>query len=72
MTPSEEKEIPFVAYGNDELVEKPDAGDFADCPNCKKQHKIKFGTTDGKENKFLGYISCGKKSYLASLAGKLL
>ena len=66
------KEIPFVAYGNAELAKKPDASDFAECPKCKKEHKIKFGTTDGKESKLLGFVSCGKHSYLVTLNGKLL
>ena len=66
------KEIPFVTYGNAELALKEDAGDFAKCPNCKKQHRIKFGTVDGKESKSLGFISCGKIDYLATLNGKLL
>ena len=64
------REIPYIAYGNDELALKKDAGDFAKCPKCQKQHKIKFGTIDGKESKLLGFISCGKKDYLATLSGK--
>ena len=47
------------------------AGDLR-CPRCKKQHKIKFGTIEGKESKLLGFISCGKNDYLATLNGKLL
>ena len=66
------EEIPFIAYGNDELAKKPDAGDFVKCPKCKKQHKIKFGVVEGKESKLLGFISCGKKEYLATINGKLL
>jgi len=66
------KEIPFVSYSNSELAEKLDAGNFAKCPKCKKRHKIKFGTIEGKESKMLGFIDCGKGSYLATLNGKLL
>ena len=66
------KELPFIAYGNNELAEKPDAGELAKCPKCEKQHKIKFGTVGGKENKMLGFISCGKEAYLATINGKLL
>ena len=66
------EEIPFVAYSNNELAEKPHAGDFTKCPRCKKQHKIKFGMSEGRENKLLGFISCGKHSYLVTLKGKLL
>jgi len=66
------EEISFIAYGNEELAEKSDAGNFARCPRCKKQHKIQFGATEGKENKMLGFISCGKYDYLATLKGKLL
>lgn len=67
-----EKEIPFVVYGNDELALKPEAGDFVKCPKCKKQHKVEFGTADGKENKKFGFIYCGKDAYLATFAGKQL
>jgi len=66
------KEIPYVSYGNAELVKKPDAGNFAECPKCKKHRRIEFGTTEGKENKTLGFISCGKEAYLVSINGKLL
>ena len=66
------KEIPFVAYGNDELALKKDAGKFAPCLKCNKKHEIRFGTVDGKESKLLGFISCGKNDYLATLNGKLL
>ncbi len=64
--------MPFVLYGNDELAEKSIAGNFAICPNCKKKHKIEFGTVDGKESKLLGFLSCGKSDYLVTLDGRLL
>ena len=68
------KKIPFVAFGNNELDEKPLAGDKAKCPKCGKYHKIKFGT-DKKTDKtsyIIGYVDCGKDCYMVSLNGRLI
>ena len=62
--------LPFLAVGSNELGEL--AGTHAACPKCFKQHKIKYGTTDGKENKMLGFVNCGKQSFLVTIEGKLL
>ena len=63
---------PFLAVGNDELGDP--VGDKAVCPNCKKKHKVKYGTDkDGKESKLLGFVSCTDGgSYLVSISGELL
>ena len=67
-------EIPFVAFGNNELINKQNAGKFAICPNCHKKHKIKYGTNvETKEIcKDLGFVKCGKESYLVSVKNKLI
>lgn len=67
------KEIPFIAVGNNELDEMEPIGETALCPNCKKKHKVEYGTDeDGNESKVLGFVNCGKKSYLVSVDGKKL
>ncbi len=44
------------------------------CPKCKKTHKIKYGidTKTKKISKLLGFVDCGKESYLVTIAGKLI
>lgn len=72
---NKEEEIPFVAFGNEELIDQPLADDFADCPNCKKKHKIEFGTNSetGEVSKMLGFVNCEDgESYLVTLNGKVL
>ena len=72
---NKEEEIPYFAIGNNELRNKPVIGKFAICPNCGKKHKVKYGKTqleDGTwvESKLLGFVNCGKNSYLVSVEGK--
>ena len=71
---SGEEEIPYVAFGNDELKNKSLAEDTAICPKCKKKHKIEYGTDEktGEVTTMVGFITCGKISYVVSLAGKLI
>jgi hypothetical protein len=74
------EKIPYFAIGNDELAKKKKAGKTAKCPKCGKQHVIKYGTSrimlpsgkmsKSKKSKSLGFISCGKKSFLATIDGK--
>jgi hypothetical protein len=64
------EEIPFVAFGNDEIEKMPEAKNYIIHKLCGKKHKIKYGTTDGKENRMLGFINCGRKAYLATINGK--
>jgi hypothetical protein len=67
-----EKDIPFVAFGNNELKNKPIAGKTIKCKKCGKMHKIKYGTTDGKINKMVGFTECGKSLYMVTLDGKVV
>ena len=67
----------MFAIGNDELDSLPSAGKTAKCPVCGEMHKIKYGeviSEDGTKKPFntLGFINCGKKSYLVSVKDKLI
>ena len=65
---------PYIAIGNGELDNNEDAGEEATCPNCGKKHKIEYGTRvdTGEISKMLGYVSCGKNTYLVAVDNKLL
>lgn len=72
-------EIPFVAFGNEELKQFPEVsdGDLIKCPNCKKHHKLKDGRgrTNGGPWHYsttLLVYKCGKNSYLGAIYGKRL
>lgn len=66
------EELPFVAFGNNELAEKPPVGKTVQCKNCGKRHKVKYGTDTktGKVSDLLGFVSCGDKDFLVAVAGK--
>lgn len=69
--------IPYFAIGNNELAEKQKIGKTVKCKVCGKRHKVCYGETinqDGTKtpSKLLGFITCGKSSYLVSVAGKKL
>ena len=71
------KEIPFFAISNDEIEKLKPIGKMAKCPNCNKQHKIKFGhkiLPNGEKELYtgMGFVNCGKKSFLVSINGKKL
>ena len=66
------KELPYFAIGNEELVDKKPVGRTATCPKCKKKHLVEYGTTEGKINNTLGFVTCKKTTYLVSVAGKEL
>ncbi len=72
-------EIPFVAFGNDELDKFPPVndGDFIACPRCKTRHKLKggMGRTDGGPLRYSTTVltyKCGKNAYLGAVKGKLI
>ena len=76
MKSKEKKEMPFLAVGNEEIENNPTVkkGDMIDCKKCGGKHPLKYGkdAKTGKENSLLGFINCGKKSYLVSIDNKLL
>jgi hypothetical protein len=64
---------PFFAIGNEELADLPQVdGETVPCPHCGELRKLTYGTTNGVENRLLGFVKCGDVSYLATLGGKLL
>lgn len=67
--------IPYVAFGNKELVRQPVLKDEILCPRCGKKHKVIYGKEilpDGTEveSKSLGFYTCKGKNYLAGVNGK--
>jgi hypothetical protein len=74
----EEKEMPFVAYGNGEINSWSErVGDTATCPNCGKAHEVKYGEkvnadSTRQPSKMLAFVSCGEKSFLVGIQGKVI
>lgn len=77
------KSVPFFAIGNNELAEKKPIGKTVLHKLCGKRHIVKYGTSrkydpvtkkygEPEESKTLGFVNCGKKFYLVSVAGKEL
>ena len=67
----------MFAIGNNELKELKPVGLFVKCKQCGKKHNVRYGKIvlpDGIKvpTKMLGFINCGKESYLVSVNGKLL
>jgi hypothetical protein len=63
----------MLAIGNGELDSNPPIGKSIRCPHCNKSHSVKYGKDkDGVESKLLAFYSCGEKTYLAGINGRLL
>lgn len=67
----------MFAIGNNELDQLEPIGKKTKCPQCGKQHEVKYGekvNPDGTKepSKLLGYVNCGKKSYLVAVKGMRL
>jgi len=62
-------EVPFVAFGNEELEEKPFARDTVICKVCGKEHRIHY-----RNNREVGFITCPDNGgeYLVAVKGKLI
>jgi hypothetical protein len=69
------KDVPFIAFGNDELskmsvVKKTDK---ITCPKCGKKHKLECATnSEGQKTDLLMFYNCGGKSYLGAISGRLI
>lgn len=65
------KEIPFVAFGNNELGGPIAKGDLFQCDKCDGQHRIELGTNTetGKESDAIQFYKCGNNTYLAGIGG---
>ena len=62
---------PYIAVGNNELVEE--LGEEILCPHCDKTHEVQYGTDeDGNETRILAFYKCDVtgKSYVAGIDGK--
>jgi len=64
----------MFAVGNEELGRDITNDKTAKCPNCGKNHKLRWGvdTKTGLETKTLGFVRCKKSSYLVAVGGKTI
>ena len=68
----------MLAIGNEELAKAETLGKTIKCPQCGKNHKVKYNGTitsrDGRTrpNDLLATYKCKGKLYLAGIAGKSL
>jgi len=67
--------VPFIAFGNDELKKMPDLGEEIVCPYCGEKHKVEYGkkvlsNNTRIEDKTLAYVRCGNEIYLVGINGK--
>ena len=64
----------YFAIGNNELSGKKPISSITECPNCRKKHRVKYGTDTktGEISKLLGFVNCGEEQFLVSVAGKKL
>ena len=74
-----EKELPFVAFSNEELEDCEPLGEEVICPNCGEKHKVEYGEKvleDGSKvpSKLLAFTKCDKNdaTYLVGIEGKLI
>ena len=64
---------PYIAVGPDELGDPLGVGDTHECASCGRAHLVEGGTDQhGKPSTLLGFVKCGEKLFLVSLAGKRL
>ena len=68
--------IPYIGFGNEQLEKQPIIrdGDGIICPHCGDVHHVQAGTdmkTGEKTDSILSY-TCGAKTYLAGVSGKLV
>jgi len=61
----------FVAIGNDELGDRVPDDAKIQCVRCGNTHQIEYGTKDGKESRFLGFVRCGDSTYVVTIDGRL-
>lgn len=73
----QEEEIPFVAFGSDELEGNDPVGTHEICPNCGEEHEVGYGekvNPDGtrEPSKMLAFLTCPKNeaTYLIGIEGK--
>lgn len=62
----------MISFGNDELAGQPlvKEGALMQC-RCGRKHRLRYGTDEcGRPSATVGFINCGKHSYLASVGGR--
>ena len=67
--------IPFVAIGNNELVDAPELSSTIHCWRCGEHHPVEYGEQrlpDGRMvlSTTLAFMSCAGKTYLCGVNGK--
>lgn len=64
----------MLAFGYDELAKLPYAkkGQLIKCPKCGEQHKLDQCINDDGYPSSIMTFECGGKTYLGSVAGKLI
>jgi hypothetical protein len=70
-----DEQIPYVAFGNEEIEKSPDLQDPILCTRCGEHHNLEYGKKelpDGTwiEDNTLAFIKCGDNSYLVGITGK--
>lgn len=71
----DQKGIPFVGFENKTLADLVEVfeGDTIVCNRCEETHKLRCGKdANGDECCFLMFYTCGDKSYLGAVDGKLV
>jgi hypothetical protein len=71
------KEIPFIAFGADEIDNNPELESIVTCHICGKKHEVEYGdiiNEDGTKEKseMLAFIKCPKtgETYMVGINGK--
>ena len=66
-------EIPYTAFGHDELGDSLKSGDVIVCSKCGEEHVVSGGKTlDGEPTDLLLAYRCGDKTYLAGVDSKCI
>ena len=65
----------MFAIGNNELEQSNNIKVSIKCSRCNKKHKVTYGERimpDGSReiSKILGFVKCGKATYIVSVDGK--
>ena len=63
----------MLVVGNGELDDAKEVGVTVECKKCSKTHNIKYGKDEyGKYNNLLAFYTCGDRTYLYGVNGKVL
>ena len=64
----------FVAFTDSDFDESRTytEGELVPCKNCSKRHRLRYGKSNGNPTNMLGFVKCGKKTFLATIKDKLV